>query len=202
MIAAPQRRFAALIAFAVLAAGCAARGHVATPDELALLREASGLSASGKITLSGPGGRFSTRMLIGVAKPDLVRLEIPAGTGLRFRLITNGETLLADLPGEAVFFRGASSRGVLEALFGVEIEPRDLVAAVLGNQPTDFRTAWRFDRALPVHMKIDGREGRALAMSLDDTELAAPSAEAFVVDPPRSSPVSLEEMSSRLGLRR
>ena len=89
---------------ALWTSACAARGHIATPAEVALLRETPGLSASGQITLKGPGGRFATKVVMGVARPDSLRIEIPDGGGLRFLLVCRNGRLRADLPRDGVAF--------------------------------------------------------------------------------------------------
>jgi hypothetical protein len=182
--------------------GCAARGHIATPAELVSLRESRGLSSSGTITLSGPGGRLRTKIVLGVTKPDLLRIEIPAGARLRFLLISTGGRLRADLPGDDAMFEGAASREVLETLFGVDFEVRDLVSALLGGEPEGMKVSWRFDAGRPSRIEMDGKEGRKLSLSLDDVELQAPAPSAFAFGPARGEMLSLDEMSRRLGLRR
>jgi hypothetical protein len=197
----PAITFAALLICAS-GSGCAARGHVATPEEIARLQKVEGLSASGLLSLAGPSGRFRTRVVLGVSRPDAVRIEIPSGTGLRFLLVARGGRLRAELPGDGVAYEGVATAEVMDDLFGIDFEPRDLVAAVLGNASPRLSTTWRFDRGRPSHTMMKGSDGRTLALSLDDAELAAPPAAAFEVLGGRGQSVTLREMSDRLGLRR
>ena len=183
-------------------AGCAARGHVATPDELARLGEAQGLSASGRLTLSGPRGRFSTRVVFGVARPDSLRLEVPSGTGLRFLLIARDGALRADLPGDDAMFEGPGTKEVMAGLFGIEISPKELVNAILGSPPSAMDVAFRFERALPAEVRIRGEGGTLLVLNLSDPEVAAPRPQAFAFGAPRDHVLSLVAMSERLGLTR
>lgn len=187
---------------ALWASGCAARGHIATPAEVALLRESAGLSASGQITLKGPGGRFGTRVVLGVARPDSLRIEIPDGGGLRFLLVCRNGTLRADLPRDGVVFEGPANRVVMRQLFGIDLDPEALVGAVLGASPDGFAVRWRFERSMPTQVTIEGPDATRLSLTLDDPEIKAPLARAFESGPIRGTRVSLDEMSDRLGLRR
>ncbi len=181
---------------------CAARGHLATPDEVERLREAQGLSASGRITLSGRQGRFSAGVILGVARPDRVRIEIPAGAGLRFLLVAKDGRLRAELPGDDAMFEGPGTAEVMNRLFGIDLEPKDLVSALLGSPPESLSVGWRFDRSGPVQVTIRGSNTTKLALTLDDTETESPAAQAFDFGPPRRYRWTLPEMSERLGLRR
>ena len=102
-----RRGVVALLAMSL--SGCAARGHIATPGEMALLRATDGLSSAGRITLEGPGGKVSARVVFGVARPDSLRIEIPAGTGLRFLLVSKEGRLRAVLPGDDAMLEGPAT---------------------------------------------------------------------------------------------
>lgn len=184
------------------AVACAARGHIATPEEMARLREATGLVTSGKISLEGPAGRFSTRVVLGVARPDSLRIEIPAGAGLRFLLVARDGRLRADLPQDDAMFEGPGTSEVMDRLFGIEVEPKSLVAAILGSPPEAFTADWRFDRARPVRITLKDGKGSKLTLTLEDPETEAPPLGAFTFGPARRESWTLEEMSSRLGLKR
>jgi hypothetical protein len=194
-------RVAALL-FAASLAGCATRGHVATPDEVARLERAGGLSASGKITLSGPKGKFSARVVFGVARPDALRIEIPGGTGLRFLLVAKEGILRADLPGDDAMFEGPGTREVMNGLFGIDLSPADLVRAVLGPPPPSMEVGWRFAKTLPAQVSIRGSNQTRLSITLDDAEVEAPKPRAFDFGPARARVFTLREMSDRLGLTR
>ena len=182
---------------------CATRGHIATPAERALLREGGGLSAAGRITLTGPRGRFSARVVFGVARPDLLRIEIPAGTGLRFLLVTRGGALRADLPEDDAMFEGAATSEVMNSLFGIELSPEDLVGAILGLATrSPQRSAWRFERSLPSQVTIRGSNDTSLTLNLDEPEIGSPRSQAFDFGPPRARVWTLGQMSDRLGLTR
>jgi hypothetical protein len=181
---------------------CATRGHIATPDEMALLERSAGLSASGRITLKGLRGRLSTAVVFGVARPDSLRIEIPAGTGLRFLLISKEGRLRADLPQDDAMFEGPATAEVMERLFGIELDPKTLVGAVLGSPPEHFQLNWRFDSTLPAQVTIHNPRGATLSLTLKDPEIEAPAARAFEFGPPRGRVWTLEEMASRLGLTR
>ena len=184
------------------ALACAARGHVATPEEMARLREAKGLATSGRITLEGPGGRFSTRVVIGVARPDSLRIEIPAGAGLRFLLVAKDGRLRADLPQDDAMFEGPGTSEVMDRLFGIDVEPKSLVAAILGSPPEAFSADWRFDHSQPVRITLRDLRGSKLTLTLDDPETEAPAERAFTFGPARRESWTLKEMSGRLGLKR
>lgn len=169
---------------------------------MALLQATAGLSASGQITLKGPGGRVGTRVVLGVVRPDSLRLEIPDGGGLRFLLVCRNGTLRADLPRDGVVFEGPATREVMRGLFGIDLHPEDLVGAILGGSPAGFSVRWRFERSLPTQVTIQGPDATQLALTLDDPEIEAPPARAFDSGPIRGERVTLDEMSARLGLRR
>ncbi|MEO8499388.1 MAG: hypothetical protein ABI565_00635 [Vicinamibacteria bacterium] len=189
-----------LIAAAI--AGCATRGHIATPDEMARLNSARGLSASGRLTLSGPKGRFSARVVFGVARPDALRIEVPEGTGLRFLLVAREGRLRADRPGDDAMFEGPSTREVMSGLFGIDLSPSDLVNAILGAPPQHLDVGWRFERNGPAQVSIRGVSHIRLTLTLDEPEVESPRPEAFAPGPPRAHVLGLREMSERLGLTR
>ena len=180
--------------------GCAARGHIATPGEMALLRATDGLSSAGRITLEGPGGKVSARVVFGVARPDSLRIEIPAGTGLRFLLVSKEGRLRAELPGDDAMFEGPATPEVMNGLFGIDLSPRDLVGAILGSPPGSLNVSWRFERSRPSQMIISGSNNTRLTLSVEDPDVRAPGARAFDFGPPRRSNWTLSEMSDRLGL--
>ncbi|MEO8359332.1 MAG: hypothetical protein ABI672_04820 [Vicinamibacteria bacterium] len=188
-----------LMAFA---SGCAVRGHIASPDEMAQLHKASGLSAAGKLTLFGPRGRFSARVVFGLTKPASLRIEIPAGTGLRFLLVAHDGKLRAELPGDDAMFEGSATSGVMKDLFGIDLSPADLVASVLGAPPSTLNVSWRFDKSQPSLVTIRGSDHTELVVALDDPSVEPPPATAFAFGPPRGQSWSIEQMSDRLGLRR
>ncbi len=202
MGALPVATRAAIVLTVLLAPGCAAKGHIATPEEIARLQRAAGLSASGRITLSGPQGKFRTRFLFGVARPDALRIEIPSGAGLRFLLVARDGRLRADLPSDDAMFEGPETREVMEKLFGIDIEPRDLVSALLGSPPDSMTVEWRFEALKPAKMSLDARNGTRLSMTLDDPDVEPPAARAFEPGPARRTALSLREMADRLGLKR
>jgi len=181
---------------------CATRGRIATPDEMALLATTGGLSSAGRITLEGPKGKFSARVVFGVGRPDSLRIEIPAGTGLRFLLVAKGGKLRADLPGDDAMFEGPATSEVMNGLFGIDLAPEDLVGAILGSPPASLHVSWRFERSLPAQMAIRGSNDTRLTLSLDEPEVAPPQAQAFAFGPPRTRAWTLREMSDRLGLTR
>lgn len=183
-------------------AACATRGHIATPDEMALLAKTGGLSSAGRITLEGPKGRFSARVVFGAARPDSLRIEIPAGTGLRFLLVAKDGLLRADLPGDDAMFEGPATSEVMNGLFGIDVAPKDLVGALLGSPPESLKVFWRFERALPAKMTILGSNATRLTLSLDEPEVQVPRSQAFDFGPPRGSAWTIREMADRLGLTR
>lgn len=181
---------------------CAARGHIATPGDLALLEKADGLSSAGRITLQGSKGKFSARVIFGVARPDALRLEIPAGAGLRFLLVAKDGRLRADLPGDDAMFEGPATPEVMNGLFGIDLAPKDLVGAILGSPPASLDVSWRFERSLPAQMSIRGSNDTRLTLSFDEPVVGSPRSRAFDFGPPRAHTWSLREMSDRLGLTR
>lgn len=182
--------------------GCAARGHIATPVELATLRQAKGLSASGRLTLSGPRGKATARVIFGAAPPDSLRVEIPSGASLRFLLVTRGGRLRADLPPDNAMFEGPATAATMKDLFGIDLAPEDLVAALLGSPPRTVAGLWRFERSRPSELTLTGADGTKLKLTLDDPSTDAVSDQAFAFGPARPQSLSRAEMSRRLGLVR
>lgn len=181
---------------------CATRGHIATPAELGILEKTAGLSSAGRITLQGPKGKFRARVVFGVARPDSLRIEIPAGTGLRFLLVAKDGRLRADLPGDDAMYEGPATTEVMSGLFGIDLSPRDLVGAILGPPPESLLVSWRFEGSRPAQMTIHGSNQTRLTLSLDEPEIESPRGRAFDFGPPRARLWSLREMSDRLGLTR
>ena len=194
--------FATTVLSTLGGSGCAARGHIATPDQIAGLQRATGLSASGKITLWGPRGRFGARLIFGVARPDALRIEIPSGAGLRFLLVARDGSLRADLPGEDAMFEGGETREAMNELFGIDLEPRDLVSALLGSPPDSMNVEWRFESVKPAQMTLHGKDGTQHLVTLDQATLEPPGGKAFAFGPRRQTSLSLQEMAKRLGLKR
>jgi hypothetical protein len=194
-----------LAALAIVAgvAGCAARGRPATPGDLALLRAAPGLVASGQLGISGPRGRFRTDVLIGVARPDRIRIEIASATGPRFVLVAGSGRVTADYPGERARFTGPSDAATIGAVFGASISARDLAEVLLGGEAPDAAVAWRFDGGLPAGARVRLNTGERLDLSLASPELREATAGAFEARPdPRLEPVDAPTMARLLGLRR
>jgi hypothetical protein len=190
----------ALLAISLCA--CATRGHVATPDEIARLEGTPGLSSAGRITLEGPKGRFSARVVFGVSRPDSLRIEIPAGTGLRFLLVARKERVRADLPGDEAMFEGPATSEVMKGLFGIELTPAELVSAILGPPPPSLSVSWRFEKSLPARVTIRGANDTRLTLTLDEPEVLAPPPTAFEPGAPRRQAWTLRQMADRLGLTR
>lgn len=181
---------------------CAARGRVATPYDMALLEKTDGLSSAGRITLAGPRGKFSSRVVFGVARPDSLRIEIPGPTGLRFVLVARDGRLRAHLPGDDAMFEGSATAEVMSGLFGIDLSPRELVGAILGSPSGSLGVSWRFEASRPLQMTLRGSNDTRLTLDLDDPEILAPRPEAFDFGPSRARAWSLREMSDRLGLTR
>jgi hypothetical protein len=154
------------------------------------------------MTLSGPRGRFSARVVFGVARPASLRIEIPEGTGLRFLLVTRDGSLRADLPGEDAMFEGPATHDTMNDLFGIDLEPQDLADALLGTPPQTMEATWRFDRDLPAQVILRASRGSKLSLTFEDPEIAPPPARAFEFGSPRGRSLTVREMSDRLGLRR
>ena len=99
-------------------------------------------------------------------------------------------------------FEGPANREVMDALFGIDLDPEALVGAILGASPDGFSASWRFDRSMPTQVTIEGPDATQLSLTLDDPQIEAPPTRAFEWGPIRGTRVSLDEMSDRLGLRR
>lgn len=197
------RRRRVLFAIVAVASGCAARGRPASPGDIALLRDAPGLVAAGRLGVDGPRGRFRTDVLIGVARPDRVRVEIAAATGPRFVLVAAGGRVTADYPAERARFEGSSSAETFGELFGVGISAEALCRVLLGGETRDAVVSWRFDRGLPASARVQLSTGERLDLSLEAPELREAGATAFTVgEDPRLEPVDAATMSRLLGLRR
>jgi hypothetical protein len=169
---------------------------------MARLGQAEGLKSSGRLTLQGPRGKFSTAVIFGAARPDSLRLEIPGGGGLRFLLVAKDGRLRADLPGDDAMFEGNATREVMNSLFGVDLAPKDLVDAILGSPTDSLEVNWRFENSLPSQVVMTGPNRTRLTLNLEDPEIETPRPAAFDFGRPRGRALRLEEMSQRLGLTR
>jgi hypothetical protein len=141
-------------------------------------------------------------LVFGAARPDFLRIEIPAGTGLRFLLVTGNGELRADFPEDDATFKGLGTKEVMSELFGIELSPADMVSAILGSPPPPLSVRFRFERGLPVQLIIRDARDAQLTMSLDEGEMSPPGPEAFEFPSPRARAWTLKEMSTRLGLHR
>jgi hypothetical protein len=152
--------------------------------------------------LSGPKGRFSAPIVFGMARPDALRIEIPSSAGLRFLLIVKDGRLRADLPQDDAMFEGLASGEVMNGLFGIDIEPKDLIDSILGSPPPSMKVGWRFERSLPTLITILGPNETKLTLTLDEPAIESPPVRAFDFAPVRAHAWTLQQMSERLGLRR
>ena len=99
-------------------------------------------------------------------------------------------------------FEGPGTTEVMNLLFGIDLEPKDLVNAILGSPAESLNVGWRFERTLPVQVTIRGSNATRLTLSLDEAEVQLPRSQAFDFGPPRGSAWTIREMADRLGLTR
>jgi hypothetical protein len=187
---------------------CAPRGRIATPAELARLKAAPGFVGSGQLRVSSPLGRFRAPILIGVARPDRIRLEVLAGPGASFVLVSRDGLLGAEYPVARARFEGKGDRSTIASLFGASLAPDELVGALLGAPPPRARFyEWRFESGAPRNVRLHLSDGSRLDFILDGDE-AAPElkdveASAFTAPAPSESvrSVDVDTMARLLGLR-
>jgi hypothetical protein len=141
-------------------------------------------------------------VVFGVARPDSLRIEIPSGAGLRFLLVARDGRLRADLPEDDAMFEGPGTGEIMSGLFGINVEPKDVVAALLGSAPESMNVLWRFENSRPAQVILQGSNGTKLSLTVEDPEIESPHDEAFTFGPPREHSWTVGEMSARLGLTR
>lgn len=184
---------------------CAAHGRIATPLEIASLRNAEGLVASGRLKLRNARGSLTIPVVMGALRPDKIRIEVPSGGGIRFLFIVANGHIVAEDPSTRTRFTGAANEASLFDLFGVRLSTDELVASLFGKPPSRASTyEWRFEAGRPREVTIALQSGEGLSFRLDDPELERPPATAFAIDASRENyePVTALEMSRHLGLRR
>lgn len=159
---------------------------VPAPDALDQYAAATRLCRSvdqltAELALSGRVGdeRVRGRLLVGLARPDAVRLEAIAPFGAPVFVLTSraGEATLV-LPRDNRVVTGVPPEDLLDALAGLALSPADLLALVSGclssadqaSDPRAFGEAWR-RVATPggeAWVRLEGGHPRLVAGSRDD----------------------------------
>lgn len=155
---------------AMLGMGCAS----ARLPPLAVRQEAWGtavLRARLKVHLKGPDGRGRTTVLVGFARPDALRLEIPGPTGARVVVVAHGADLTAVFPSERAVYRGGASAADVEAVLGVGLAPGEIMDLLVGAPPPRVASArvWWGER-LPKRVKCTLPDGTRLDVRLRDVD--------------------------------
>lgn len=146
----PLRRLAAVLATAVMLAGCASRPAPPPPAApLAALPPAEQILASlaarrsavhavralARLSYTSPEESRRAKQLVVAERPDRLRLEVLSPFGAVFVLATDGGTLAAYDRGESTVYRGTASAQALARYAGVDLPVDTAVDLLLGTPP-------------------------------------------------------------------
>lgn len=166
-------RVAGLGVALLLSAGCATL-EPPRPGAPEAARQASTYSASLRVSLKGPTLRARTAAIVAFRRPDALRVEVPGPTGPRLVAVTRAERLTAVFPGSRAVFRAAATPDSFEALFGIGLDPGELMDLLVGRPSPRLRryeAGWGV--ALPRTIRATLPDGGRLSVSVDDAETGA-----------------------------
>jgi hypothetical protein len=166
----PGRRCTGLL-LAALLAGCATLPPP-TPQAVARARAAQSYSGRVRVSLRARDFRARTPVLIALARPDMLRVEVPGPAGARLVTVAGGGQLVAVFPAERAVFRGAASALDLEALLGVALTPAEVLDLLLGQPPPRLaRYEARWKDGLPIRVEATLPDGARLTATVEEAEL-------------------------------
>jgi hypothetical protein len=201
----PGRRLGLLFAAAsaTLDLACAS-ARLPTPAAQAEIRAVEVLRARLGVSLRGPNGRGRVTVLVGFARPDALRLELPGPAGARLIVVARGERLTAVFPAERAVYLGAARAADLEAVLGVGLEPSEIMDLLVGA-PSARVASPRVDWGPRWPRRVSGRlaDGTSLTIRLREVETPAALPPTAFVDPPHVGyrEVDAEEARTLLGGR-
>jgi len=169
---------------ALWAAGCAS-GRLPSPQVVTRARAARTYSASLRFSLSGPDLRGRGRAIVAFQRPDRLRIEVPGPAGARVVAVLREGRLIAVFPGQRAVFTDAANEASLGALFGLALEPSEVMDVLVGVPPArlrSFRVRW--GATLPRAVDAELSDGAHLALRVESAEQDVPIPPAAFLPPP------------------
>ncbi len=168
------------------AAGCAS-ARLPSPQVVTRARAARTYSASLRFSLSGPDLRGRGRAIVAFQRPDRLRIEVPGPAGVRVVAVLREGRLIAVFPAERAVFTDAANEASLGALFGLGLEPSEVMDRARGRAPCparlrSFRVRWGL--TLPRAVDAELSDGAHLALRVDSAEQDIPIPAAAFLPPP------------------
>lgn len=131
------------LALILLMTGCAPKRipePFVTPDQIRdrLTRPAAEavFTATARVAVQSPRGRYSKTMVLAVKRPSFLRIEsLPLFGPADLLLSTNGKTFQVFLPAEGAYYIGAATVETMHRFFGIALAPRHIVPLLTGSPP-------------------------------------------------------------------
>jgi hypothetical protein len=177
-----SRRWA-LLALAAGATGCAARSAPPPAPVLESARALSTYSAELRAKVGGLGVPRLT-VLVGFARPDRLRFEIPGPAGVRLIAVAHAGVLTAVFPVERAVYEGEAEPRVLAEVLGVALAPKDVMDFLVGTSPASVQ-GYRADWGPALPRRVRGRldDGTRLDVHVNDP-ISNPKLAAAAFTPP------------------
>jgi hypothetical protein len=116
---------------AAFCSGCAS-ARLPPPAAREEVRQTPVLRARIRVSVRGPDGRGHATVLVGFARPDSLRLEIPGPAGARIVVVAREGRLTAVFPPQRAVYLGRASAADLEAVLGVGLAPDEIMDLLVG----------------------------------------------------------------------
>jgi len=177
------RRGAGLAVLLVSNASCAGlRPPPAGAPEAA--RRVETYSASLRVSLKGPELRARTPAIVAFRRPDALRVEVPGPAGPRLIAVARAGRLQAVFPRSRAVFGAEASRDSFAALFGIALEPSEIMDFLVGTRAPGLRQyAVGWGDALPRAIRATLPDGGRLNVDVDEAVTGAELPEGAFVSP-------------------
>jgi hypothetical protein len=179
--------------------GCASLPP-ASPAARDAARHAGTYTANLRVSVRGPDLRGRADAIVGFRRPDALRVELPAGTGLALLAVAREGRLVVAFPADRAFYEGAATPAALGALLGVALAPADLMDVLVGVQPAAVRALdVRWGPLAPSRVVALLADGTRLDAKVREPELGRPLGDAAFASPATGGwqRLSLEEARGR-----
>jgi hypothetical protein len=137
------------------------------------------------VSLRGPELRARTAAIVAFRRPDALRVEVPGPTGPRVVAVASEGRLAAVFPASRAWFRAEATRASFESLFGIALEPgevMDLLVGVPSPRLRAYQAGWGAE--LPRNIVATLPDGGRLKIDVDDVETGVElAARAFEAPP-------------------
>lgn len=162
------------VAGGLWAAGCASL-PAASPAARADAQRVTTYTANLRVSMRGPELRGRADVVVGFRRPDALRVELPAGTGLRLLAVAQGERLVVAFPGERSYYEGPATAEAFGSLLGVALTPADLMDVLLGLTPARVRSLdVQWGPIAPSRVVAQLHDGTRLEARVREPELGRP----------------------------